>query len=714
MPIIPKSVAALRLATLLVAAGVASASGARGTQSSLPADVDAESRSRLATPAPHPAGGPAAAIRDAGMGLNARWESPVGRPLLQLAILITAREHDAPFEWPLHEMEAVAVDLEPAVIDVVRNREPLTELRNREAVIIQAGREIYGDHRLSPQTYRRAVELFGEANCVEVVDLMARYAGTAARLASFNQQMPSGWPQFLPLPFTPPDDVDPQSRSRLPPLPAPAEQLRSTPSLYARTLSPHGTGPGQIASHGAGPESLEANVARPLLDLAILVTARAYDDQYTSTLTEPAAVQNALDPAVIHVVREGGPVAALGEKEAALITFGAEPFAPHTVSPATYASAVEAVGGATNLLDLVNLMAHQVSDAILLIAFDQQPAGAGGAAAVEPLSSLATCSINATTAPSVGDPSPIRWQAGVAIADLHSAIRDVQWCGWPRPRACPSAGLSPNAWVRLINNDSSTTMVKAKTMRPSPTPVLECRNLTKSFWSFQSGARVEVLRGLSCLVYSAEVVAVVGSSGSGKTTLLRLLAGLSQPDTGVVLVNGELVDSPGNDRVLLLQESTLLPWRTVAQNVALGFPKLCKEKTAVVYDALEQVGLDGLADRWPRELSGGEQRRVELARSLAASPAVLLLDEPFTSLDAVRRIALHKQVRDLWQSRAQTVFLVTHDLQEAVSLGDRILLLSKRAKCVVQDWQVQDSQRQDSAWTSQFIEELKTALYHCS
>ena len=544
---------------------------------------------------------------------------------------------------------------------------------------------------------------------------MARYAGTAARLAAFNQQMPSGWPQFLPLPFTPPDDVDPQSRSRLPLLPAPAEQLRSTPSLYGRPLSPQGPGPGQIGSHGAGRESLEANLARPLLDLAILVTARAYDDQYTWTLTEPAAVDNGLDPAVIDVVREGAPVAGLGEKEAALITFGRELFGPHTVSPATYASAVEAVGGATNLVDLVTLMAQQVSDAILLIAFDQQPAGGGGAAAVEPVSSLATCSMKATTAPSVGDPSPIRWQAGVAIADLRSAIRDVQLGRLAQTARLPKCGIeSQCVWVRLINNDPSTTMVKAKTMRPRPTPVLECRNLTKSFWSLQSGVRVEVLRGLSCLVYSAEVVAVVGSSGSGKTTLLRLIAGLSQPDTGVVLVNGELVDSPGNDRVLLLQESTLLPWRTVAQNVALGFPKLRKEKTAVVHDALEQVGLDGLADRWPRELSGGEQRRVELARSLAASPAVLLLDEPFTSLDAVRRIALHKQVRDLWQSRAQTVFVVTHDLQEAVSLGDRILLLSKRDKCVVQDWQVQDTQRQDSAWTNQFIEELKSTLYHCS
>ena len=340
----------------------------------LPADVNPDSRSRLATPAPDPDGGPsaaAAAIRGAGTGVNARWESPVGRPLLELAILITAREHDAPFEWSLHEMEAVAVGLDPAVIDVVRNRGPVSGLGDPEAIIIQAGREIFGAHRLSAETYRRAVTRFGEANFVDVVDLMARYAGTAARLAAFNQQMPPGWPQFLPLPFTPPDDLDPRSRSRLPLLPAPAQLTRATPSLYGRTLSPQGTGPGQIGGHGAGRASLEANVARPLLDLAILVTARAYDVQYAWTLTEPAALGHGLAQSVIDVVREGGPVTGLSPDEAALIAFGRELFGPHTVSPETYASAVEAVGGTTNLVDLVGLMAQHVSDATLLIAFDQ-------------------------------------------------------------------------------------------------------------------------------------------------------------------------------------------------------------------------------------------------------------------------------------------------------------------------------------------------------
>ena len=369
LPIILMSGAALCLAALVVPVSAGAQTG-----TSLPADVDPESRNRLAISAPDPEGGPgaaAAAIRGAGTGVNARWDSPVGRPLLELAILITAREHDAPFEWSLHEMEAVAVGLAPDVIDVVRNREPLSGLDDREAVIIQAGREIFGAHRLSDETYRRAVALFGEANFVDVVDLMARYAGTAARLAAFNQQMPPGWPQFLPLPFTPPDDVDPRSRSRLPLRPMPAETTRATPSLYGRTLSPQGTGPGQLRSHGAGRASLEANVPRPLLDLAILVTARAYDVQYAWTLTEPAAVENGLDPAVIDVVRNGGPVEGLGDREAAVIAFGRELFGPHTVSPETYANAVEAVGGTTNLVDLVDLMARHVSDATLLIAFDQ-------------------------------------------------------------------------------------------------------------------------------------------------------------------------------------------------------------------------------------------------------------------------------------------------------------------------------------------------------
>ena len=224
---------------------------------------------------------------------------PLGRPLMELAILTTAREHDQPYEWSLHEMEAVAVGLDPEVIEVVRHRRPLTGLGDKEAVIIQVGREIFGRHHVTSDTYRRAVTLLGESNLVDVVDLMARYAGTAARLTAFNQHMPRGWPQFLPLPFTLPGDIDPDSRSRLPLIRGPAERRQTTPSLYGRTLSPEGTGPGHIRRHGAGRASLKANVPRPLVDLAILVTAREYDVQYDWTVTELAAIEGGLHAAVI-------------------------------------------------------------------------------------------------------------------------------------------------------------------------------------------------------------------------------------------------------------------------------------------------------------------------------------------------------------------------------------------------------------------------------
>ena len=339
------------------------------------AAVHPDSGNRLAAAVADPSAGPAAAaaaIRRVGSGSpNLRWDIPLGRPLLELAILATAREHDQPFEWSLHEMEAVAVGLEPAIIDVVRHRQPVTGLDEHEAVIIETGREIFGEHHLSADTYRRLVSFVGERDAVDLVGLMARYAATAARLTAFNQQMPPGWPQFLPLPFTPPDDIDPQSRSRLPPRGGPAERVQARASLYGRTLSPEGTGPGHIRRHAAGRDALEANVPRPLLDLAALVTARAYDVQYAWTLTELAALENGLDPAVIDVVRDGRPVAGLPAREAALITLGREIFGPHTVSPETYEQAVD-LFGKTNLVDLVDLMADHVADATLLIAFDQQ------------------------------------------------------------------------------------------------------------------------------------------------------------------------------------------------------------------------------------------------------------------------------------------------------------------------------------------------------
>ena len=304
---------------------------------------------------------------------NAQLESPLGQALMQLAIITTAREHDQPYEWSLHQMQAMATGVDPAVIEVVRDRKPLTKLDPKEAVIIQMGREIFGAHKLSSETYARALSLLGKANLVDAVGLMADYSRTSATLTAFNQQMPPGWKQFLPLPFTQPDDVHPDSSSRLPLMRSVAPGL--APALYGRSMAPEGTGPAHIRGHGAGLKSLEAGVGRPVIDLAILVSAREHDAQYDWTINELAAVKDGLEPATIDVVRSRKPVAGLAEREACVIEFGRELFGKHNVSSETYARAVK-IFGERDLVDLVDVMAQHSREAAMLAAFDQHlPAG---------------------------------------------------------------------------------------------------------------------------------------------------------------------------------------------------------------------------------------------------------------------------------------------------------------------------------------------------
>lgn len=308
------------------------------------------------------------AIRLHGSGIDVRWASPLGRRLTELAIVTTARERDQPYEWSLHEMEAVAVGVEPAVLDVVRYRRALTGVSDKEAAVIQVDREIVGNHRLSSDTYAHALKLLGETNLVDIVSLMAQYAGTATRLTAFNQQMPPQMKQFLPLPFTPAGDIHADSRNRLPLI---KTETEAPASLYSRGLAPTGTGPGQITLHQAGRKSLEAHVGKRLMLLAILVTAREHDQQYDWTMNELTARKEGVEPMIIDIVRDRQPLAALGEKEGAIIEFGRELFGKHTVSAETYAHALK-IFGETDLVDLVDLMGQHSTDATLLTAFDQQ------------------------------------------------------------------------------------------------------------------------------------------------------------------------------------------------------------------------------------------------------------------------------------------------------------------------------------------------------
>ena len=313
-----------------------------------------------------------AAIRLHGSGVDVRWESPLGRRLTELAIIATARERDQPYEWSLHEMEALAVGLEPVIIDVVRYRKPLSGVGDKEAAIIHMDREVVGMHKLSSETYANALKLLGERNLVDMVLLISQYAGTASRLTAFNQQLPPQMKQFLPLPFTMPEDIHSDSRSRLQLI---KTQSQSPATLYSRELGPTGTGPQQITLHRAGRKSLEAHVGQGLMKLAILVTAREHDQQYDWTMNEATARNDGLEPMIVDLVRDRKPLTGVGEKESAIIEFGRELFGKHFVTAETYARMLK-IFGETDLVDLVDLMAQHSTEATVLTAFDQHlPAG---------------------------------------------------------------------------------------------------------------------------------------------------------------------------------------------------------------------------------------------------------------------------------------------------------------------------------------------------
>ena len=304
--------------------------------------------------------------------INLQIQSPVGLALSQAAILTTGREHDQLYEWSLHELQALAVSLDPTVIEVIRRNQPTSKLGDKEAVIIEVGRELFGTHKLRTDSYARALGILGKTNLVDVVSLMADYAGVCATLTAFNQQMPPGFKQFLPLPFTPPNDIHPDSRNRLPLLPP----VPYNPAvLYTRPMTPEGTGPGQIRRHGGGLKSLQASVARRDIDLAILVSARERDSQYDWAMNELEAGKDGLEPSVIAAVWDRKPTEGLTEKDASLIEFGRELFSKHVVATTTYARVVK-VFGERDLVDLVAVMGQHASEATMLAAFDQHlPAG---------------------------------------------------------------------------------------------------------------------------------------------------------------------------------------------------------------------------------------------------------------------------------------------------------------------------------------------------
>lgn len=195
-------------------------------------------------------------------------------------------------------------------------------------------------------------------------------------------------------------------------------------------------------------------------------------------------------------------------------------------------------------------------------------------------------------------------------------------------------------------------------------------------FSMPEGRR-EVLRGVDVELRAGEIVAVVGPSGCGKSTLLRLIGGLDTPTNGRISLDGTGVSDIDDRTAIAFQEPRLLPWRTLAQNVELGLPRSIRRREGRerVRELLHLVGLDHAADQHPREVSGGMAQRASLARALARNPGVLLLDEPFGALDALTRLRMQDLLLDIHAAEPTTVLLVTHDVEEALYLADRVLLL---------------------------------------
>jgi sulfonate transport system ATP-binding protein len=199
---------------------------------------------------------------------------------------------------------------------------------------------------------------------------------------------------------------------------------------------------------------------------------------------------------------------------------------------------------------------------------------------------------------------------------------------------------------------------------------VQARALGKSY-----GQR-RVLQGTELVIEPGEFVAIVGRSGCGKSTLLRLVAGLEPATQGDLLLDGQAVKGLNEHTRIMFQEARLLPWRRVLDNVALGLPESGKADAARV---LTQVGLGDRQNEWPARLSGGQRQRVALARALVHNPQLLLLDEPLGALDALTRIEMHELIENLWKANGFTALLVTHDVQEAVALADRVILIEDGA-----------------------------------
>lgn len=215
--------------------------------------------------------------------------------------------------------------------------------------------------------------------------------------------------------------------------------------------------------------------------------------------------------------------------------------------------------------------------------------------------------------------------------------------------------------------------------------ILSIQNVKKNF---KIGSKtVEVLGGINIEIKNGEFISIVGESGCGKSTLLKMITALEDVTEGKILIDGDVVTGPTEKCSMIFQESRLFPWLTAEKNIAFTLPKgiSSEEKKKLVDEHIELVGLKGFEKALPSQLSGGMQQRVSIARALAAKPEILLLDEPFGALDAFTRINMQDETLRIWEKEKTTMLLVTHDIDEAIYLSDRIIVLSAKPGVVKAD-----------------------------
>ena len=209
--------------------------------------------------------------------------------------------------------------------------------------------------------------------------------------------------------------------------------------------------------------------------------------------------------------------------------------------------------------------------------------------------------------------------------------------------------------------------------------MLQVKNLSKTYDN--NGKSTEVIKDLSFEVGDKKFIAIVGPSGCGKTTILKIIAGLLESTKGDIFLDNEIVSKPGQDRGMIFQNFSLFPWLTVRENIGFGLDvrEINQiEKDKIIEHYLRVTDLTDFADYYPKSLSGGMQQRVAIARTLANNPKILLMDEPFGSLDSQTRSAMQEFLTKLWESEQKTILFVTHDVEEAIFLADKVILLTTR------------------------------------